>query len=388
MATASIILDTRRADKNKCYPFKIRITHKNKNVSIGFGKSIPVEMWVFGKNGMEVDKKYPDAKIINLDLSAALVKANQAISELESSGKLNSMTAVQIKDYMQKRSANKGERITFTSYFREFAETRNAKRTKELYRNTLNKVIKWSNDYIMFEDLSYSWLNEFHNHLKKEGNSINTIAIDERNIRAVINGAIDEEITDIKDPFRKYKIVQKTESDTMPLTIEQIKAIRDFKTDSEALAIARDVFMASFYLIGINISDLYDLKKGEKVRYVRHKTGKLLDFSIQPEAIELSKKYEDEERMFNFHRRYSSSESFKSRINMRLKIIGKAIGEPNLIMYHARHTWATFATQLDILERTISESMGHSVKSTTNRYARFDSRKIDEANRMVLDLLL
>lgn len=156
MATASIILDTRRTDKNKCYPFKIRITHKNKNVSIGFGKSIPAEMWVFGKNGMEVDKKYPDAKIINLDLSAALVKANQAISELETSGKLNSMTAVQIKDYIQKRSANKGERVTFISYFRDFAETRNAKRTKELYHNTLNKVVKWSNDYVMFEDLSYS----------------------------------------------------------------------------------------------------------------------------------------------------------------------------------------------------------------------------------------
>lgn len=388
MATASIILDTRRADKNKCYPFKIRITHKNKNVSIGFGKSIPDSMWVFGKNGMEVDKKYPDAKIINLDLSAALVKANQAISELESSGKLNSMTAVQIKDYMQKRSANKGERITFTSYFREFAESRNAKRTKELYRNTLNKVIKWSNDYIMFEDLSYSWLNEFHNHLKKEGNSINTIAIDERNIRAVINGAIDEEITDIKDPFRKYKIVQKTESDTMPLTVEQIKAIRDFKTDSEALSIARDVFMASFYLIGINISDLYDLKKGDRARYIRHKTGKLLDFSMQPEAIQMHKKYEDEERMFSFYKKYTSSDSFTGCINDNLKKIGKVIGEPGLIMYHARHTWATFATQLDILERTISESMGHSVKSTTNRYARFDSRKIDEANRMVLDLLL
>lgn len=388
MATASIILDTRRADKNKCYPFKIRITHKNKNVSIGFGKSIPVEMWVFGKNGMEVDKKYPDAKIINLDLSAALVKANQAISELESSGKLNSMTAVQIKDYMQKRSANKGERITFTSYFREFAETRNAKRTKELYRNTLNKVIKWSNDYIMFEDLSYSWLNEFHNHLKKKGNSINTIAIDERNIRAVINGAIDEEITDIKDPFRKYKIVQKTESDTMPLTVEQIKAIRDFETVSEPIRIARDVFMASFYLIGINISDLYDLKKGDRARYIRHKTGKLLDFSMQPESIQLHKKYEDEERMFSFYKKYTSSDSFTGCINDNLKIIGKAIGEPNLIMYHARHTWATFATQLDILERTISESMGHSVKSTTNRYARFDSRKIDEANRMVLDLLM
>ncbi|MEF9922941.1 MAG: site-specific integrase [Muribaculaceae bacterium] len=388
MATANIILDTRRADKNKCYPLKLRIVHKNKNVSISLHKNIPVDSWVLGKNGLEVDKKYPNAKAINLDLSATLVKANQAISDLEKSCNINSMTAVQVKDYILNRSANTGERLTFISYFREFAEKRNAKGTQGIYLNTLNKVIMYSNDYLMFDDITYSWLSDFNAHLKKKGNAINTIAIDERNIRAVIKSAIDEELTDTKDPFRKYKIKQRAESDTMPLTVEKIKAIRDFQTDSEALAIARDAFMASFYLIGINISDLYDLKKGEKVRYIRHKTGKLIDFSMQPEAIELSKKYEYEERMFNFHKRYSSSESFKSRINMRLKIIGEAIGVPNLIMYHARHTWATFATQLDILERTISESMGHSVKSTTNRYARFDSRKIDEANRMVLDLLL
>ncbi|MEG2792164.1 MAG: Arm DNA-binding domain-containing protein, partial [Odoribacter sp.] len=81
MATANIILDTRRADKNKCYPIKLRIVHQNKNVSISLNKNIPVDSWVLGKNGLEVDKKYPNAKAINLDLSATLVKANQAISD-------------------------------------------------------------------------------------------------------------------------------------------------------------------------------------------------------------------------------------------------------------------------------------------------------------------
>lgn len=388
MATATIVLDTRRADKNANYPLKIRITHKGGNVAISTGVNIPVEAWEFGKNGMEIKRSYPNSKTLNIELSAALVKIQQGIKVLEDSGKIGAMTAAQIKDYVLNRSVKQTERVTFISYFREFVKTRNAKRTQELYQNTLNKVVKWSNDYVMFEEITVQWLNEFNNYLKSQGNKLNTISIDERNIRAVIKSAIDEAITEIKDPFRKYKIKQQGISDTMPLTLDQIKAIRDFETDSEAIAIARDVFMCSFYLIGINISDLYDLKKGDRIRYIRHKTGKLLDFSIQPEVRELSKKYEDEERMFNFYKRYTSSDSFTGCINENLKIIGKAVGEPNLIIYHARHTWATFATQLDILERTISECLGHSVKNVTNRYARFDPRKRDEANRMVLDLLL
>lgn len=388
MATASIILDTRRADKNDCYPLKIRITHKNKNVAISTGVNIPIECWELGKNGMEISKKFTNARTLNLELSAALLKIRQGIKEIENSDKIEAMTATQIKDYVLNKTVKTSERLTFISYFRDFVKTRNARRTQELYQNTLNKVIKWSNDYVMFEDITVSWLNDFHAYLKNAGNKLNTIAIDERNIRAVIKSAIDEEVTEIKDPFRKYKIKQQELSDTMPLTIAQIKAIRDFQTDSEALKYTRDIFMASFYLIGINISDLYDLKKDERARYYRHKTGAFVDIELQPEVKGLIQNYNDDDRMFNFYKRYTNQYSFTSRVNEHLKEIGKVTGIPNLIMYHARHSWATLAASLDIEEKTIAKALSHSYKNTTSRYARFDFRKVDEANRKVLDLLL
>lgn len=388
MATASIILDKRRADKNKFYPLKIRIVHKNKNVAISTGVNVPAESWVLGKNGMEINRKFPDAKTLNLELSSVLIKIRQGIKELEESGKLDGMTASQIKEYVLKRHNRQPEEITFTSYFKKFAEARNALRTRELYLNTLQKIVRWSNNYVMFEDITYSWLNEFRNHLKAKGNKTNTIAIDERNIRAVVKSAIDEEVTEIKDPFRKYKIKQQHESNTMPLTIEQIKSIRDFQTNSESLQYARDVFMCSFYLTGINISDLYDLKKDTRARYHRHKTGIFVDIEIQPEVKQLSDKYFDNDRMFNFYKRYTNHYSFTSRINKYLKTIGKSIGIPNLIMYHARHTWATQSAISGAEEKTIAKALGHSYRTTTSRYARFDFRKVDELNRTILDLLL
>lgn len=388
MATANVILDTRRAIKGYLFPLKIRITHKEKSVCISLGIFIPESMWELGKNGMEINRKYPDAKKLNLEISSALLKIRQIIKDLEESGKINAMSVTQLKAAVLNKTVKGPERVTFISYFKDFIKTRNARRTQELYQNTLNKVIEWSNDYVSFEDISVSWLNEFHNHLKEKGNKLNTIAIDERNIRAVIKSAIDEEVTEIKDPFRKYKIKYQEQSDTMPLTVNQLKAIRDYETDSEALRYARDIFMASFYLIGINISDLYDLKRDERARYYRHKTGAFVDIELQPETKELCKKYSDNERMFSFYKRYTASQSFTSMINLNLKTIGKSIGVPDLIMYHARHTWATLAAMLDIEEKTIAKALSHSYKNTTSRYARFDFRKVDEANRKVLDLLL
>lgn len=49
MAMASLIGDTRRADKRNFYPLKIRIVHKNKHVSISTGMNIPIDVWELGK---------------------------------------------------------------------------------------------------------------------------------------------------------------------------------------------------------------------------------------------------------------------------------------------------------------------------------------------------
>ena len=69
---------------------------------------------------------------------------------------------------------------------------------------------------------------------------------------------------------------------------------------------------------------------------------------------------------------------------------GKKIIEPyfpELSGYWARHTWATIAAQLDIPKETIAAALGHSSGSVTDIYIDFDKRKIDEANRRVIDFV-
>lgn len=55
----------------------------------------------------------------------------------------------------------------------------------------------------------------------------------------------------------------------------------------------------------------------------------------------------------------------------------------------ARRSWATIAAELDIPKDTIGKALGHSEwdSSTTDLYIKFDNKKIDEANRKVIDYL-
>ena len=61
---------------------------------------------------------------------------------------------------------------------------------------------------------------------------------------------------------------------------------------------------------------------------------------------------------------------------------------PKISQYWCRHTWATIAAELDIRKETIAAALGHGGNSVTDIYINFYMRKVDEANRRVIDYVL
>ena len=62
---------------------------------------------------------------------------------------------------------------------------------------------------------------------------------------------------------------------------------------------------------------------------------------------------------------------------------------PGISTYFCRHTWGTIAEELGIPMDVISQALGHSFANrTTLIYVKFDKKKVDEANRKVIDYLL
>jgi len=78
-------------------------------------------------------------------------------------------------------------------------------------------------------------------------------------------------------PFKKYKIGSAPLTKKRNITIEQVKLIRDSQVQSGSRAeLAKDLFMLSFYLCGMNAVDFYHLHekniKRDRIDYNRAKT--------------------------------------------------------------------------------------------------------------------
>lgn len=325
--------------------------------------------------------------------------------KLASEGLLDAINVAQLKDAILGKEPKKADENSFASAFRKFVALKNRPGTKGVYEQTLAKLNAFCPDFesLAYEDITKGWLMDFDAFLAKTSPSRNARNIHLRNIRAVFNYAIDEEYTTLY-PFRRFKI-RAEETRKRSLSAEQLRLLRDYPCE-EHQAKYRDIFMLMFYLLGINPVDLLQAKKTDvvdgRLEYRRAKTGKLYSVKIEPEAQAIIERYAGEGKyLLNVADRYGNYQDFLHRMNRELKRIGpmKRSGRggrksiepllPGSSAYWARHSWATIAYTLDVPKETISEALGHEIGSrVTSIYIAFDRRKVDAANRKVIDYVL
>ncbi|MCL4483870.1 MAG: site-specific integrase [Bacteroidetes bacterium] len=355
----------------------------------GVRKDIPTRFYInpscFSKGN--VKSKHPNADYINIEIKKKILEYDIKMAGVN----YQDWTANQIVTFLKSESK-------FTDVFFPFFEGfivlkwNMNKRTGEIYQATLNKIKSFEkNDKLHFSEVTVMWLRRFENSMQQEGLKPNTISIHLRNIRAVFNAAIDDNVIPLASyPYRRFKIKSEV-TRKKAVTIEQLKKIRDYQTDYRGMRMVRDTFMLSFYLIGINNSDLYKLKAIEKngrLEYSRSKTKRTYSIKVQPEALMLIKAYKGKNKLLCHPDIYDKPETMTSVLNSKLKVIGDAIGVQGLTMYHARHTWATIAAnQLNASDEDIGQALGHSEKTVTAGYINRDPDRVDILNRKVLDLL-
>lgn len=80
---------------------------------------------------------------------------------------------------------------------------------------------------------------------------------------------------------------------------------------------------------------------------------------------------------------------YERSLNSSLKLICKDLDLPKITVYWARHSFATIAYELGISMDVIADCLGHkSSHRITAIYVRKDIKKIDAANRKVIDYVL
>lgn len=397
MATVKFYLDKRRQKKDGTYPIKLNVFH-NKQIMIATQLSASEKEW----NGNEYSVRAQNYKPRNIVARGIINKAETVIFTLEQQEKLKSTTDKALKKLIEDAISSKVEnQKTFLYYLDEFVSKKTNQGTKSIYTTTRNKIEEYDS-YCTFESMDRSWLENFEAWMAKTM-KINAYAIHLRNVRTVFNYAINEEYTTLY-PFRKFKI-KKEETRKRSLTIEQLRVLRNYPCEAYQERY-RDLFMLMFYLIGINASDLFLARKKDvvngRLEYKRNKTGRLYSIKIEPEAQEIIDRYSGNEKngyLLNVMDDYSNYKDFLHRMGIGLKQIGdterKGLGGkknrkplfPDLSSYWSRHTWATIAASLDIPKEVIAHALGHSWAdgTTTDIYIKFDERKIDNANRKVID---
>lgn len=290
---------------------------------------------------------------------------------------------------------------TFVKHYEQFMESKTNRGTYSVYKHTLDRIRAFDKnvDNKMFEDIDLKWLTDFEAFCAKTACK-NARNIHLRNIRAVFNNAIDYGITTAY-PFRRFKIRPEA-TRKRSMAVEELRRLFDYPVEDYA-EIYRDMFRLIFMLVGINSVDLHGLKsitRDGRIEYKRAKTGRLYSIKVEPEAREIINKYRGKNGLLCIADRWIDSRNFRHQCNKALQKIGqverKGRGGKKTITaefegvstYWARHTWATIAASLDIPKDTIAAALGHGGDTVTDIYIDFDQKKVDAANRRVLDWVL
>lgn len=397
MKRVQIILDKRRQLQDGTYPVKFYCYIRGKG-NFRISSNIHVkENCLLNHTIINVR----NAEIYNALLTQKRFKIGDLLLRMQLDGSLFTLSLKEIKQIVKQEISdykNIREKPKFYNTAKNFIFTRDKEKTKEACEYMLKYIQKYyDKDKLTFEDMDIKFLKDLELKLKQDKLSINTISIIFRNIRAVFNFAISEKtISQDCYPFREYKI--KTEKTRKrALSLEQVRALIKLRPETPEKTKTRDIFLLMLYLIGINSKDLLNLTEiyNGRIEYKRAKTGRLYSVKIEPEAMEIINKYRGVEFLLNIAHR----DNFTNRFDKVLKKLGKIdYGaynkqkitpiEPMLSSYYARHTWATFASELDIPKEIIAQALGHGGNTVTDIYIDFNQKKVDIANRKVIDYIL
>ena len=399
MARLRIYHDTRTALKDGRSQVKISLSHRGTTALFPTDILVKPEHWHAGNEETEPHIKRTCAgyKALNSLIEAKYERINDMIVGLAKQNSIQSFkSATQLKQYIQGKIDGEGP-VSFTDYFRTVIASKENKQTRTLYEVTYKKIVEFSKGrQLRFEDITPMWLSEFDKFMGKL--AVNARAINMRNVRAVINSAMNNEVTNVAYSFRKFKI-RTEETPKRSAAAESIANLRDFECEERQRQYV-DIFLLIFYLRGINIIDLCNLKEIEngRIEFHRAKTGKFYSIKVEPEALEIINRYRGENYLLNILDRYKDYKNYLFRLNRNLKQIGPTkMGRynvkdrqpllPKLSTYWARHSWATIAAELDIPKETIAAGLGHGGNDITDTYIDFDQRKVDSANRRIIDFL-
>lgn len=267
--------------------------------------------------------------------------------------------------------------------------------TIQNYRTALHSFCKYHAEMPQKTGLDGETMKGFERWLRDHAICPNTISCYLRSLRSLAVRLYGDEA---KRWFSQaYTGYDKT--DKRAIEPSDLSRLRDLSLKPGSfLCLVRDLFLFSFYALGMPLVDMAYLRKEQiaegQIVYYRHKTGQRVCVPLEPCLSEIINRYQSEQRDFVFPLlRSNNAETNEKKYrellchyNRSLKSLAQMAGiSHRLTSYVARHTWASIAYNANVDLPVISKALGHSNPQHTLIYIReINDLRLEEANRKIL----
>lgn len=409
MATFKAEIQAHQLRKDGTYNVKIRVIHNRRK------KYIPTQYYI---SKSEVTRSGKIKNQIVIDGVERLIRAWRDRCNVVGEGLVH-LSVEQVVEIIKRVEDADTWALDFIAYGTRIAEVmteEGRESTAHSYRCALVRLVEFVGcNSLPIQDITSSLLNAFvqwvlANPARAGAKTAGVAAVNVymKNLRAIYNRAKREFNNEDAgfvpipfDPFRKVDPPKMALPKKRAITAEELRAIAALPDEPRVNSMrnfARDMFLLSFGLMGMNAADLYtvtDYKDG-RIEYERKKTrtkrtdNAFISVKVEPEVAEIVEMYRDPsgERVFNLRSRFTSVIGLNNSISRGMRAIGEALGIEGLQFYAARHTWATLAVnEVGVDKYTVHGCLNHvdPTMAITDVYIKKDWRVNDRANRAVLD---
>lgn len=227
-------------------------------------------------------------KEMKLKISEYESRAEQIVKELE-----QSKSTFTFERFRTRYFGSKKNNTVFHLFNEVIEEKKNDAKigTADSYGNALSNLKKFTkNKDLFFADIDEAFLNKWEKKILEKGCSINTVGIYMRSLRVIYKRAIKKGFAKQADyPFEHYKIpaTRKTKRALKKLDIHKIIHYESIPQSAEGRA--KNYFLFSYLMQGMNFTDIAYLKNKDiadgRISYYRHKTsrsaGELTKLSVK-----------------------------------------------------------------------------------------------------------
>jgi len=384
--TANLVLNTDRIKSNGKYPVKLRVIFNRKR------KDFITNIDLTEEEFSEAVKANPrkNFRVLANELVSIREKANTIIKQQPH------FTFSRFESLFYDFNKDASDIYPFfEDYIKELEEEDRIK-TAVSYKTAMNALKAFHPKKLNLYDITPTLLTKFQKYQETKGNSMTTTGIYLRSLRTIYNICVTKGIIrkDENYPFGRGKyIIPAGRNIKKALAISEVANIAKYETIPGSYADrAKDFWMLSYFLGGINFKDLLLLRKGnidnDMLRYVRQKTKKtsqgnqtIISVYIPEEAKLIINKWkakvgDEKSLLFPFIAEVDDSKSISATINQfiqntnkNIKKICAAVGiEKNVTTYFSRHSAATVLKRSGASINQIQEMLGHASTSVTQKY--------------------